>query len=502
MRKIMILLISSILFISSNLKILAKEINFKIIEAQTNIRNAATIDVIYKPNIVINAEILDPLVREALNAKEAYEDSEETLYKDLETNIMINLKGTYKKFDIELSNNIKDYSDFIDYIIINANDIYCFIKPSDVTLDKSGENIILSVKDINNVVSRYNGTSKTRTLKIVLIFLFLFVIIYLVIFNNLIVKKKDLKGNINKKTIYLFSIIIMFISAMLALVTIFTDWSRFAQKKQLSLKDNDIPYFDITFSKNLSSKQVTGFSLGVPVFSDNINSYLAAAVKKNTDNTKGDTVFDCKYIESMALLKFAIKESGLYYIKNNGITFNDINSNDEDLYEAVSILGSKNILSGKSDNIFGAEDFMLRSEVVTMFCKVLDFSNSSDSVEDFIDVKNDDWYYNYAMIAREKNILSGYDDNSFRGSNTITRQEFATLLGQTMVERMGYNLPQDTSNLQKYDDYNDIAPWAANYIALLERENINIWDTTYLPTQPITRGDASVLLYRCYILMK
>ena len=68
--------------------------------------------------------------------------------------------------------------------------------------------------------------------------------------------------------------------------------------------------------------------------------------------------------------------------------------------------------------------------------------------------------------------------------------------------RLGYAVSEDYSNLSVYEDNREIALWAKKYVSLLEKENMNIWDKLYEPKKPITRGEAAILLYRGYKLIK
>jgi len=477
----------------------ADDIDLKIADAEKNIRNAASVYVDYKPGMVINSEILDIPVQTAIKKKKEYASSEEAKYKDLKTDVVINLRGAPKNVNIVLDTGISDYSAFTDNIIINANGMYCFVSPSNFSVKKSEANSIsINIKDEKNIIAKYNGTAQVNFFKMLLLCLFVCIAVYILLFIFLYVRKTQFKENFNVKKIYCISGIIAVLSLATGIAVFVIDGSSFAEKKNINISEDNTPIFAVDLDS--SRNNIQGISIGIPPYNSNFNINLLTACRKSDDLLESDKIIGGKYIESMGIFKFPVNISGNYYIKNNNVTFSDVSSSSEGLYEAISILASKNILSGKADGVYGVDDTVTRAESVTMFCKMLNIDEKSDSDSKFDDINSSDWFYDYVMAGKKYQILSGYNDNTFRANNVITRQEFASVLGQIMQNRYGYILPDDTSNLSVYEDKDDISFWAVNYVSLLERENVNIWQKNYIPRQPITRGEAAMMLYRAYSL--
>ncbi len=492
-----------IFIISLSTVVYADDINMRIADDEKNIRDAATVDVNYKADMLINSELLDAPIKNAVDKKREYESNEETNYKDLRTDVVVNLKGSSKKVSLLIGTDLGEYSDFVDNIIINADGMYCFVSPSDFSVKKSESNTVsLKINDDNNVIAKYNGTAQVRFLKTAVLCLFVFIALYILFFMLFYVRKTQFKEGFNVTMIYCMGGAIIVLSILIGLVMLIVNEGSFAEKKALKLAENDISFFNVDFENYSSEDSVNGIYLGVPIYNEGFNTEVLTACKKSDNSLESDKVIGGRYNAGMKIFKFPVNGSGSYYLKNNSVVFSDVNSKDEGLYEAVSMLASKNILSGKADGIYGVDDTLTRAESVTMFCKMLNIDEKSDSNAKFDDINNSDWFYNYVMAGKKYEILSGYDDNTFRAGNTITRQEFAAVLGQILQNRYGYVLPEDTSNLSVYDDSGDISFWALNYISMLEREGINIWKENYLPKNPITRGEAAMLLYRAYSMME
>jgi len=503
MRKFFILFFTFVILLSSFVYAdEAGEMALKIADSEKNIRNAASIDVDYEEGMLINYDFLDVPVQAAIEKKKEYVGSEEAQRKDLRTDIVINLKGVSSDVNLLLDTALSDYSAFIDNIIINANGIYCFISPSEFSVKKSEvSSIYINIKDEEKVVAKYNGTAQVYFFKITLLCLFVFIAVYILFFILFYIRKTEFREGFNVKIIYWISGFIAVLCFASGITIFIADGSSFAEKALLSLEEENVSFFTVDFGSGFSNNEIHGIYLGIPNYNDKFNVNILSACRKSDNQLESDKTIGGNYLETMGLFKFPIATSGSYYMINNSVEFEDVNSSDEGLFEAISILSSKGILNGKADNIYGVDDTVTRAESVTMFCKMLNIDEKADSSDKkFEDIETSDWFFDYVMAGKKYGILSGYNDNTFRANNTITRQEFAAVLGQIMQNRYGYILPNDFSNLSVYNDKGDIAFWAESFISLLQRENINIWQENYLPKKPITRGEAAIMIYRAYCL--
>jgi len=499
MKKIFIILI----IICLPLSVFANEMNMKVSEAENEIRSCASKNLKYSSEITLNSELLDELVYKAIEKKKEYSGDNLESYKKPETNVMLNVSGDTKIITINIQKEIKEYESFIDNVILNVNGMYCYIRPVEISQQANGaENIKLTVNDSQNTIAVYNGTASINTAKIIAVALIAVIAVYITFFLFFAVKKAEFREGFSKKKIYAAGIIIVVICFCYGGALFFTDLSSFAEENRIKITENNTPVFDISYEKANNSNEIKGVYIGLPLYGEDFSPEYTAVWLKSDDNSESDRVIGGNYNNVFDVMKFPVSKNGKYYMKNNKREFDDVNSDNTDLYEAVAVLAAKNILNGKTEGIYGIDDTVTRGEAVTMFSKLLYLKNSKSNTDNFEDVSSSDWYFDYVMAGRENNILSGYDNNTFRAGNTMTRQEFVSVIGQIMENRLGYTVSDDYDNLSVYDDNETISFWAKKYVSLLEKENMNIWSDKYEPSKSITRGEAAILLYRCYILIK
>jgi len=90
-------------------------------------------------------------------------------------------------------------------------------------------------------------------------------------------------------------------------------------------------------------------------------------------------------------------------------------------------------------------------------------------------------------------IIKGYEDNTFRPKNKLTRQEMAVLI----INAFGYGVSQNTNINMK--DANKIPKWAKGHVAkAIELGIIKGYnDNTFRPGNTITRAEVVAMIARC-----
>ncbi len=112
----------------------------------------------------------------------------------------------------------------------------------------------------------------------------------------------------------------------------------------------------------------------------------------------------------------------------------------------------ENIISGYPDGRFRPDRAVTRAEFASMVNKALG-NNGTESIS-FSDVSHNAWYYSDIAKALSAAYTAGYDDNTFRPNNPITRQEAAVMISR-IVPAYG-----EDGNLKAYPDNSRIADWA------------------------------------------
>ena len=112
-------------------------------------------------------------------------------------------------------------------------------------------------------------------------------------------------------------------------------------------------------------------------------------------------------------------------LNKNNYSFVDINNHWGASY--IQKLYSSGIVSGDPDGKFRPDDSITREEFVKLVIAAtgLDLVNASQC--SFGDVDSTKWYMPYISAAVEKGIVSGYPDGTFGIGQTITRQDASVL---------------------------------------------------------------------------
>lgn len=94
--------------------------------------------------------------------------------------------------------------------------------------------------------------------------------------------------------------------------------------------------------------------------------------------------------------------------------------------EKVRAMALKGIISGYEDQSFKPNKLVTREEFVTILVRAFGLYDEASSCE-FEDVDAGAWYYKYVASAVSKRLASGTDENLFGTGSNITRQDAATM---------------------------------------------------------------------------
>ncbi len=148
------------------------------------------------------------------------------------------------------------------------------------------------------------------------------------------------------------------------------------------------------------------------------------------------------------------------------------------------------------NGLFCPESDMTRAEAATIFARVVSERNNEEigiTYSKFKDVDSSSWYSSYIAYLEKYNVISGYDDSTFRPNNSISRAEFTAICTRFYelfddISVSGRNVFCDVD-----DDY-----WAASYICTdSDMEWIKGYDDgTFRPNNNITRAEVVTIINR------
>lgn len=143
--------------------------------------------------------------------------------------------------------------------------------------------------------------------------------------------------------------------------------------------------------------------------------------------------------EAMTIKAFAVNEEGVSSVVAT------------ESYTIAPELTSEHIayIKGYPDGTFGPDLPITRAEVASIFSRltVKKMDIATDAVSSFSDVDADAWYANAVAFMEQEGIVKGYEDGTFKPDNQITRAEFAVIASRFYeLEEVNENIFEDVTS--------------------------------------------------------
>ncbi|MEG1311599.1 MAG: N-acetylmuramoyl-L-alanine amidase [Romboutsia sp.] len=178
--------------------------------------------------------------------------------------------------------------------------------------------------------------------------------------------------------------------------------------------------------------------------------------------------------------------SGKYIQIDSNVVFNDIDNHwaKNEILDFVS----KGYINGYGDGTFKPDNSITRAEFVKVLNKVFGFTKVGQ--ENFTDVNESDWYYNDVCIGINAGYINGYEDNTFKPNQQISREEACKIISTVLDLKGDGNLA--------FKDSSEISDWAKQYVDALSDNNIinGYEDNTFRPHNNMTRAESVTILSR------
>lgn len=197
-------------------------------------------------------------------------------------------------------------------------------------------------------------------------------------------------------------------------------------------------------------------------------------------------------------LTIATSRAGQYYDLRNNQYYRDISELTDEEKLAIKFLSAKGFLIAKGERAFAPDEAISREELATVIVKMTYLYDESGDC-DFTDVSRSDPYYRYIASSKDKGIINGYPDNTFKPDNPINMNEVVKI-NAAILAYDGYIYPNEDNTYLAFDNKSDINAWVMQYLSLLMREEafLSTTDNTFNGNTEITRKDAALLLYKLY----
>ena len=158
----------------------------------------------------------------------------------------------------------------------------------------------------------------------------------------------------------------------------------------------------------------------------------------------------------------------------------------------ITALSNAGYVNGYTDGSFRPDDCITRAEFVTIINNIK--GNTAVSEKAFSDLANSAWYYDSIGKAVAAGYIAGYDDNTVRPDDYITREEAC------VIAYRAWNLTP--SGKVNFVDSNEIGAWSKAQVAtLVNKKIINGYeDGSFRPAGYMSRAEVAKMLY-CLISM-
>lgn len=166
--------------------------------------------------------------------------------------------------------------------------------------------------------------------------------------------------------------------------------------------------------------------------------------------------------------------------------------------EYIQALANNGIITGYTNGNFAPESGITREEFAVVLFKTFGLDEVKPTTSSFKDVEPTRWSYGYVEAA--KTYLTGYfppnGKPTFDPEGAATREDVAVALVRALnLDKNGTVTAEDDLDFR---DSADVSPNLRNEVALaVEHQLISGFpDGTFLPTAPVTRAQASAMVYK------
>ncbi len=137
-------------------------------------------------------------------------------------------------------------------------------------------------------------------------------------------------------------------------------------------------------------------------------------------------------------------------------------------YNAIAYLDQSGFFQRNTSTEYKPNEPITRAEFVEL--ANLASSITGSSTISFTDVPEDHFYYDSIVAAAASGLVNGYEDNTFRPDNTITRAEVVTVINRLL----GLNVSERTVSTTQYNIFSDCTEhWALYNIIMASNDNVH-----------------------------
>ncbi len=176
--------------------------------------------------------------------------------------------------------------------------------------------------------------------------------------------------------------------------------------------------------------------------------------------------------------------------------FIDVKENDW-FYDNVMYVVKNKIMSGTDENIFDPNGLVTRAMLVTVLWRA-DGMPQTDYIIPFSDVGADDYYTEAVRWAASEGIVNGISEKEFAPNRNITREQIATIMFRYAKYKKYDVLAGEDTNILSYTDAESISEYAVPAIQYAVGAGLMNGKTnnTINPQDNATRAEIAAIMQR------
>lgn len=150
------------------------------------------------------------------------------------------------------------------------------------------------------------------------------------------------------------------------------------------------------------------------------------------------------------------------------------------------------LILGYPDGTFRPNQPITKTEVITLINRI--YGYYAYATENYLDVKDNDWFSDETMIAKGNNYMSWYSDDMLYPNKNITREEICSIIASIL----SLEPTLDRSAINSFTDNDNISDWSLSFVdAVVNHGYMKGYpDNTLKVTQTITRAETVIMLDR------
>ncbi|OMF37599.1 hypothetical protein BK133_05990, partial [Paenibacillus sp. FSL H8-0548] len=225
---------------------------------------------------------------------------------------------------------------------------------------------------------------------------------------------------------------------------------------------------------------------------------ITTGIVVESDGTVRHVPTQLVVIDGKNYVKLSSLTNSTYSIIWNPLEFSDVSQHWAK--DDVNDMGSRMIISGIGNGLFNPDQAITRAEFTAIIVRGLGLK-LEEGTSPYSDVKAESWYNSAINTASAYNLITGFEDGTFRPNDKITREQAMVIISKAMtLTSLKAKLPVQSTDitLGSFEDAAEAASWAQSSIADSVQAGIvsGRSSSKLAPKDNITRAEVASIMKR------